>query len=182
MTSTLPAAGVLGLLLLCAGCLAPQPLPPDPIPPDGRAGAPVVHRVLCRTRLDDARALPRGTFYPLCPEFTLVTIRRPADWQALQLHLGLDLDRTRCDLERGMIIGVLGNLGECCSTHSPLRIRAVRSYDGLAVVETSVADGLYHPVRTAAYLELVYVPGIRSVGMLRIADRTFVFRNDAGAM
>lgn len=182
MTSTVPARGLICLLLLCGGCRTAPPLPPAPIPPDGRVGTGVVHRVLCRTRLDDLNALPRGTAYPLCSEFTLVTIRRPADWHALQARLGLDVDRTRCDLDRGIIIGILGNLGECCSTDTPLRIRAVRDYDGLAVVEASVVDGLYHPIRTAAYLELVYVPGIRAVGLLRIADRTFIYHDGAGAM
>lgn len=166
---------VLGVAIL--GCAAASP-PPAEIPVWQLAHAePVKPRVLGRARVSPDRPLPEHLIQPLCEEFALVIITRPADWADVRRRLRLDRAPLDVDLSQGMIVGILANVGECPRDTWPIQLQTVRTYSGEGWVEARFCAGFYYPLVTAGYLELAYVPGLRTVRMVHIANRTFMIRS-----
>ncbi len=137
-------------------------------------GEPVKPRLLGRTRLNQDRPLPDHLIQVLSSEFSLVTITRRADWVSIGRRTRLPALGPEVDLTRGMIVGILANVGESATGKWPISLRVVRTHAGQGWIEADFASGLYYPVQTAGYLELVYVPGLRAVQRVGINDRIFV--------
>jgi len=70
-------------------------------------------------------------------------------------------------------------VGQCAHNAWPMHLRAVRARAGEGWLEAEFVPGLYYPLRTAGYLELAYVPALRTVRMVRIGPRTFMIRSTA---
>ena len=165
---------MLGAALL--GCAATPP-PSAEIPVWELAYAePVKPAFVGRARVSFDRPLPEHLTRRLCDEFSLVTIREAADWADVRRRLQLQHDPLNLDLSQGAIVGILANVGECAHGRWPVQLHAVRTRSGQGWVEASFTSGLYYPLRAAGYLELAYVPGLRTVRMVRIGHRTFMIR------
>ena len=159
------------------GCAAPS-LPPAEVPDWQLAhGELVKPRLLGRGRVSHDRPLPEHLTQRLCEEFSLVTITQPADWADMRRRLQLDRAPLDLDLSQGVIVGILANVGESPRDTWPIQLQAVRTCSGEGWLEARFAAGFYYPLLTAGYLELAYVPGLRTVRMVRIANRTFVIRS-----
>ena len=159
------------------GCAAAPP-PPAEVPVWQLAYAePIKPRLLGRARVSYDRPLPEHLTQPLCEEFSLVIITQPADWADMRRRLQLDRAPLDLDLSQGVIVGILANVGECPRDTWPIHLQAVRTCSGEGWVEARFSAGFYYPLVTAGYLELAYVPGLRTVRMVRIANRTFMIRS-----
>lgn len=139
---------------------------------------PVKPRLIARARVRYDKPLPVHLTQPLCDEFALITITEPADWADVQSLLHLDPVRPDLDLDHGAIIGIQANVGEYSTDAWPIRLQAVRTRSAAGWVEAWFAPGLYYPLSTAGYLELVYVLGLRTVRRVEISpgSRSFIIR------
>jgi hypothetical protein len=135
---------------------------------------PVKPLPIGRSRISYDRPLPDHVVHYLSDEFSLVTIKRRSDWLSLQRRARLPETLREVDLSRGMIVGLLANVGESANDRWPVVIDSVRTRDGHGWLEATFVPGLYYPLRTAGYLELVYVPGLRSIRRVQIDKRTFI--------
>lgn len=167
------------VLVLCglvmAGCVSDSPRQAHiEIPSWELARAERVAPVLIgRTRVSYDRRLPARVTQPLSDLFTLVNIDREEDWDALRRSLGLGQPTEPMDLSKGSIVGILANVGEPADNVWPILLRTVRVKAGYGWVDAEFAPGLYYPLKTAGYLELAYVPGLRHVRTIRINHHTF---------
>lgn len=134
---------------------------------------------LVRTRVSFDRPLPPRLTQELCPEFLLITVNRPADWAELRRRLDLPDNPVPMDFSRGMIVGIQANVGEFAERPWPIRVETVRIRTGTGRVEASFAPGLYYPLQTAGYVELVYVPGLQQISMVCVNHRTFLLHSSA---
>ncbi len=167
------------LWLAILGCAA-TPAPPVEVPVWELADAePVKPRLLGRARVSYDRPLPHHLTQPLCKEFSLIVITEPDDWADVRRRLGLELAPLALDLARGAIVGILANVGECANGTWPIQLETVRTQSGEGSLEARLAGGLYYPLLTAGYLELAYVPGLRTVRKVEIGPRgrTFIIRS-----
>ena len=80
-------------------------------------------------------------------------------------------------ISSGMVVGILAHVGEASGREWPVKITAVRTRSGVGWLEAAFTPGLYYPLKTAGYLEFAYVPGLRSVCMIRVGHRTFIIRS-----
>jgi len=126
-----------------------------------------------RARISFDLPLPPGLIEELSPEFTLLVIRRQADWEALRRSLGLTTG-PEPDLSAGAIVGLVAWVGESAESGWPVRLTGVRALAGTAWLDAELTPGLYYPLRAPGYLDLCYVPGLISVGVVRINHRVFV--------
>lgn len=129
-----------------------------------------------RSRLSPNTPLPRHLIRNLSEEFDLVTIRTVADWRNFQQIVRLNSTPPDVDLTRGMIVGLVARVGEPARADWPIRFQAVREMSGTGLMEINFTPGLYHPVQTAAFLDLVYIPSLRHVQTVRINRRTFIMQ------
>jgi hypothetical protein len=164
--------------LLCiwlAGCSIawPPPAATTEVPAWELANAkPALSRQVGRARLDPERPLP--------PEFTLLCINNATDWGDLRGRYGLVGSPGELDFSQGAVVGLIANVGEGPRGIWPVELDQVRIQNGQGSVEYTFAAGLYYPVRTAGYLDLAYIPGLREVRMVRIGQRRFIIRSGAG--
>jgi len=133
----------------------------------------VAPMLIGRTRVSYDRRLPTRVTQPLSDLFTLVNIDREEDWDAFRHSFGLRQPTEPMDLSKGSIVGILANVGEPADNVWPILLQTVRVKAGYGWVDAEFAPGLYYPLRTAGYLELAYVPGLRHVRMIRINQHTF---------
>jgi hypothetical protein len=127
-----------------------------------------------RGRLSFDRPLPAHLVQELSPEFSLVTIRTAKDWEDVQRRLHLPALPAGVDLSQGSIVGLLANVGESMEGRWPIHLRCLRRCGSEGSLEATFASGLYYPVLTAGYVELVYAPGIRNISLVSIDKRRFV--------
>lgn len=138
---------------------------------------PVEPVFIGRGRLRDDHPLPDHLVQRLCDEFALITIARQTDFASVQSRARLPAELpAEVNLADGLIVGILATVGESASGRWPISLQAVRSRDGEGWIEATFDSGVYHPIRTAGYLELAYVPRLRAVRFVRINQRTFVIR------
>lgn len=170
-----PSAVVASLLILLmrAGC-APHHVPLVEVPSAQLAAAePATLVPVGRGRISFDRPLPARLVQRLSEEFDLIVIRQPAEWEVVQRQLQLpDLPRD-CDLQRGCVLGIAAHVGRPVGHVWPIRILAVRTLEGTARIEAALAEGLYQPLLTAAFVDLVYVTGVRRVASVQINTRQF---------
>lgn len=163
---------LLGLLL--TGCVARAPRA-SIVPTWELASAePVAPVLVARTRVSFDRPLPAELTQELCPEYALILITKPGDWAEVCRRLSLPAAAAELDLGAGAVIGLQANVGECAESTWPIRLTSVRRQSDIAWVEGSFASGIYYPLQTAGYLELVHAPGVSRVSMVRINHRTFM--------
>jgi hypothetical protein len=167
-------------LLLPLGCAATPPKTAAVVPIWELASAePSCPTPLSRARIAYDRPLPAYLTQRLSEDFTLVSITRPQDWKDVCHRLGLT-PTSEPDFARGMVAGIIAQVGEPSRPSCwPVSIKAIRTRRGLGSVEAEFAPGLYYPLRTAGYLDLVYVPDVQAIGMVRIGERTFIIRSAA---
>lgn len=176
----LSALAMAELLVGGSGCTRPQGQLVE-IPLSQLADTePVETIVLGRARVPFDRPLPDHLIQDLSSEYVLVRITRPTDWAEIRGRFHLPEPRIPLDFDRGAIVGILAKVGERAEPGWPIRVLAVRTHSGVAWIEASFASGLYYPLRTAAYLELVYAPGLKQVGLVRINSRMFVLGSAFG--
>lgn len=135
---------------------------------------PIRPRTLARVRLDWSTPLPKDLAQSLSPEFTLLVVHRARDWAELARLAPIPTLPSDVDLDAGCVIGLVGDLGEATENRWPIQIRSVRIDQGYGAVTATIRPGLYYPVRTAGYLELAFVPRLRTVTMVRINQRVFL--------
>ena len=173
-----PVAAVLAWALagLPCGCRTATPTPIE-VPTWQLAGAePVKPTILARARASFDRPLPDHLVQELAPEFSLITITRPNDWADVCRQLHVQPAQNVVDFARGMVVGILANVGQRAESGWPIHLTQVRTVSGVGWLDVVFAPGLYHPLKTAAYVELAYVPDLRAVSRVRIGQRTFVIR------
>ncbi len=163
--------------LLLAGCAATAVSTAAAMPTWELANAESVTPVpIARVRVSYDRPLPATLTQKLCDEFSLVTINTPDDWAEVRRRLQLADPVYPVSFAGGTIVGVLASVGEAAQAEWPIHIVGIRTRGGLGWLEAGFNPGVYYPVKTAAYLELAYVPGLRAVCMARVGHRTFVIR------
>lgn len=158
------------------GCAASPPVSCEVPAWELAYATPAKHLLLARTRVSYDRPLPAHLTQPLCDQYSLVTITRPADWHEVRRRLQLS-PAAGVDLSQGIIVGIVANVGEPAHGHWPIHLRAVRTRAGEGWIEAAFASGLYYPLQAAGYLELAYVPGLQSVRTVRINTKTFMIRS-----
>ena len=161
-----------GLLACCVGC-AGQHGGPALVPTADLAAAPAAAtQPVARGRISFEHPLPAALVTPLDDQYSLVLIRRGSELLRVLRDLGL-VPAVAIDLSRGVVVGVLAEVGENPDGECPSNIREVRLLSGVAAVESDVRPGVYYPLRGPGYLELIYVPGLRLVQSVRIGPRLF---------
>jgi hypothetical protein len=132
-----------------------------------------------RSRVDLDRPLAAHLIQVLCPEFTLVVITNATDWAEVRGRCQLTGSPASLDFSQGAIVGLVANVGECPRGVWPIELEVARVLEGEGSVEFRFVGGLYYPVRTAGYLELAYVPGLREVRMVRVGHRSFIIGTES---
>lgn len=170
-------AGLLGLAI--GGCAAgPNSAPIVELPRwELTVAQPVRLLPIVRTRVSSDRPIPPHLVQDLCPEYHLVTIRRPADWSEVHRRLGLPAELAHLDLDEGPVIGILAFVGEHSRGKWPLRLSSIRISEGAGLLDAVFLPGFYHPLNTAGYLELAQVKGLSSVTTVRINSRMFTIHS-----
>jgi len=130
-----------------------------------------------RGRLSFDRPLPPHLVQELSPEFSLITIRTAKDWQDVQRRLRLPGLPAGVDLSQGSIVGLLASVGESMDGRWPIHLQCLRRCGTEGSLEAAFSFGLYYPVLTAGYIELVYAPGINNISMVSIDKRRFILRS-----
>ena len=105
-----------------------------------------------------------------------MVIRKRSDWRTIRDRFGFDPLPAEADLSKGVVLGLIAEVGEATHDVWPVTLEQVRAVDGQGWVEAGFIGGIYYPVRTAGYLELAYVPGLRMVRTIRVGHRGFVIR------
>jgi hypothetical protein len=131
---------------------------------------------LGRSRVDVDRQVPANLVTPLCEEFSLVLVGDEASWSLLCARCQLQASFRSPDFDNGAVVGLIADVGECASGDWPIRLQVARVLDGEGWLEFSFGGGIYYPVKTAGYLELAYVPGLRSVQTVQVGRRSFILR------
>jgi hypothetical protein len=121
--------------------------------------------------------IPRQVVTPLCDEFALILVTDAANWAAIRSRCRLTSTPEHLDLRRGAVVGLVANVGERPSDRWPIGLQVARVLGGEGWLEFTFEAGLYHPVRTAGYLDLAYVPGLKVVRMVDIGRRSFVLKS-----
>jgi hypothetical protein len=171
-------AVIAGALVL-TGCSAPTAAP-TAVPTWELANAePFAPISVGRGRLSFDRPLPAHLLQDLCPEFTLVVIKSAKDWQDVQHRLQLPAPLPNIDLAQGSIVGLVANVGESMDDRWPITFRCLRRRGTEGSLEATFSPGVYYPMLTASYVDLVYAPGIRTIGLVAIDNRRFVIRSTA---
>ena len=168
-----PAAWTGTLLVAVTGCAGPAAAPLEITTWELARAEPLKVVPLARARISFDLPLPPGLIEELSPEFTLLVVRQQAAWEALRRSIGLTTDPAP-DLSAGAIVGLVAWVGESAETGWPVRLTGVRALAGMAWIDAEFASGLYYPLQTAGYLDLCYVPGLISVGVVRVNHRVFV--------
>jgi len=166
--------------LLWPGC-ASTPLAPATVPSWELANAEPFEPVLLgRARVSFDRPLPAHLTQELSGEFSLVTIRDRSDWSDIRRRLSLPSSPPGVDLDQGMIVGILAKVGENAEGRWPIRLRSIRRHGQDGSIEATFTPGLYYPILTAGYIEFAFAPGLRTLSMVRINQRTFIIRSRSG--
>jgi hypothetical protein len=131
---------------------------------------------ITRVRVSFDRPLTANLVQELSPEYSLVSIRNVSEWAEVRRHLKLPAPRTPPNFQTGMVVGIMAWVGERADDAWPIRIDSVRTVSGVGWMKVSFLPGLYYPLRTAGYLELLYVDGLRGVSTIHINSRLFSIR------
>jgi hypothetical protein len=178
------AAGLMcwaALQLVWAGCAAPGQSV-APVPAWELAGAePFVPIPVGQARISFDRPLPGHLVQELSPEYALVVIRSAQDWADVQRRLHLPAAPPAVDLTQGCIVGLVAHVGENLDGRWPIHLRYLRRRGNQGSLEASFTPGLYYPLLTAGYVDLVYAPGIRNIGLVSIDHRQFIIRHPVPA-
>jgi hypothetical protein len=170
--AVLALIGLLGL----AGCTRPAGLATEVQAWSLTSDEPVLLTSLAQVRVSPDRPLPAHVVQRLCPEYALVVVSRPADWEEICRRLALPEALQTIDLNTGPVIGLLAEVGENAEDKWPVRILSIRNTHGQGILEVSFQQGLYYPLRTAGYLELVKITGTTSITTVQINFREFTIR------
>jgi hypothetical protein len=170
------SSALLALLIVCGptGCAAPPQARSTPIPTWELAEAqPTPMITLARLRVPLEHQIPKSFIQPLCPEYALVIIESDAEWKRLRERIDLIDAMPEVDLRRGMIVGLMADVGEASEPVWPISFEEARVQDGLGWLTALFHRGIYYPVKTAPYLEIAYVPRMRRVRRVDINNRSF---------
>lgn len=168
-----------GTLVSVSGCLGRHSEEPMISLARLTQGRLVVPSVLGRARITADESLPDRLVQRLSDEFALVSIRSPRDWREIRDRFGFEPLTSDTELAHGMVVGLIANIGESAQNRWPIRVGGARLVDGAGWMDFEFHGGIYHPVRTAGYLVLAYVPGLRSIQAVRVGQRSFVIRSGA---
>ncbi|MGQ9652008.1 MAG: hypothetical protein ACUVXJ_18040 [Phycisphaerae bacterium] len=131
---------------------------------------------LGRYRVDVDRQVPANLVTPLCEEFSLVLASHETDWSLLCSRCQITGASRSLDFRNGAVVGLIANVGECAWHDWPIHLQVARVLNGEGLLEFSFNGGIYYPLRTAGYLELAYVAGLKSVQHVRVGRRDFILR------
>lgn len=164
---------LLGVLTL-AGCDAGLRSRTTPIPTWELAEARPARTVpLARVRVPLDHRFSENLIQPLCTEYSLLLIETAKDWEQLQSDIEVPDLPPEADLRMGMIVGLLAEVGEASDAGWPVTLQEARVRNGAGWLIAQFRRGLYYPVKTAAYLELIYVPRMQRVRRVDINNRSF---------
>lgn len=166
-----------GLMLSGGGCTAARPVHVVPLA-RLEAAEPAETGAAQRIVVSNPEAL-RDVIYPLGKRCGLIAIRGAADWMRLreaapELQVG---DETA----RGTLIGVALWAGTPLDGRWPVRAVTIRTSDGGALAEYTLAGGTYRP-DGVTYLDVVFVPSAKAVLVVDINGVRFYLDEGAPAM
>jgi hypothetical protein len=170
---------LIGLLNL-AGCARPTQSATEVQAWSLSSDEPVLLTALAQVRVSPDRPLPEHVVQRLCPEYALVVVSRPTDWEEICRRLALPAALQTVDLNTGPVIGLLADVGEHAENEWPVHIVSVRNTGGQGTLEASFRQGVYYPLRTAGYLELAKITGTTSITTVQIDSRVFTIRRSGG--
>lgn len=110
----------------------------------------------------------------LCTEFALLEIYTEEDFNDFCNKIGLAPDQAHPDLETGALVGIIAAVGEQMGDRWPVAVETIRVHQGAGWIKARFRPGTYYPLSTAAYCDLVYVPGLKEVLAVEINRRTFL--------
>jgi len=161
----------------CVGVRGPEPkIPAIRIDPAGLASSPPVQpERQWQVRLPmDTQATADWTCR-LCDQYDLIQIRTPQRWRLFCDQTNLTEATAPLDFTRGSVVGLIARVGEPADGGWPTAISEVRMLsDGTAWVRSQFRAGLYRPVLTDSYCNLIYVKGLRRVFLVEINRRAFL--------
>jgi hypothetical protein len=131
-------------------------------------------------RINYDRPLPSHMTQRLSDQFTLVTIRSTKDWEYVWRRLHLSGAIPQLDFTGGIVVGILADVGEFCQSSSPVQIHSIQVQGGMGMMDAELMTGVYHPLKTAGYVQLVYVPGVKTIRLVQINQASFILRSSAG--
>ncbi len=134
---------------------------------------PVPVRRIARVRIPYDAKLPDAVTQPLMDQFALVVISRPSEWASVRQQLDLDASPEELDFEAGLVVGIIGAVGEPATVAWPIRIEKARVREGVGQLEIEFVAGIYYPLQSAAFLELAYIPQVRSIRNVRINQQMY---------
>jgi len=137
---------------------------------------PIKPIILGRARVSFDRPLQSHLVQTLSPEFSLITIAQRDDWEEVRRRLQLQPTPPLFDLSSGLIVGILADVGEYAVDGWPIHLTEGRSVGGIGWIEASFTAGLYYPLKTASYVELAFIPGLRAVSVVQINHRMFFIK------
>lgn len=169
---------ILSLLSSLLGC-ASQELASAEIDPAWQlASAQSVDiKTFVEGRINYDRPLPTHLTQRLSDQFTLVTIRGTKDWEYVWRRLCLSGTPPQLDFLGGMVVGILADVGEFCERSSPIQIDSIQAQGGMGIINANLVTGVYYPLKTAHYVRLVYVPGVKTIRLVRINQSSFTLRS-----
>ncbi len=165
---TAAQAGLFGTLLLLVGCTATH-RPRTITVAELEAARPAPKPPPVRSLVSDARPLQEMCI-PLGERLGLLQVRSDYEWQ--QLNLVAPQAGPHPDFRTGTLVGVACWVGSPVNGEWPVHIDNVRIKHGAGLVNGYFAPGTYLPDGTA-YLETVFVDGLRGVLMVDISGTTF---------
>jgi hypothetical protein len=162
------------MLLFVAGCSSLIHSPSVTEITDWRKAPQVKPVNLGRVRVSPDQPLPESIIRKLSDQFTLVCVNRNDRWKKLAQRFHLSNSAIRINLNKGIIVGILAEVGKPATHQWPIRINRIHNYSGYGLLSAHFVPGIYHPLKTAGYLDLVYLPGVRQIHTIRINRQTFI--------
>jgi len=129
-----------------------------------------------RGRLVSPGALSGDIVTRLNEAFDLVVLREAGQWLRLWAAVGEPVAPAAPDFSLGVVVGLVARVGQPVDGSWPVEVGAIRLLRGVGCVEGRISAGLYYPLVGPAFVELVYVPGLVRVRMVRLGQEQFELR------
>ena len=171
---------VLGLLSSLLGCASHELASAEMDPVWHLASAQSVNiKIFVEGRINYDRPLPTYLTQRLSDQFVLVTIRGTKEWEYVWRRLHMSGTPPQLDFFGGMVVGILADVGEFSEKTSPIQIDSIQAQGGMGIINANLMTGVYYPLKTAHYVRLVYVPGVKTIRLVRINQSSFTLRSSS---
>jgi len=137
---------------------------------------PVKITRLGQTRIPFDCLIPQHLTLRLSDEFTLIAITNHKDWLAFARLIHFPEQHVKHDLHRGMIVGIVAEVGEAINDKWPIHIESASIKSGQGNLVFLFSSGYFHPIITDGYLELAYIPDLQEIRLVQINQRRFLLK------